>query len=154
MSASLPPLPGSAARVSEGTVARDYVDSDSGLRLLVMRGRFSWCAYVGAPCDSPLHGLEELQFSCHFDITFAQYGGEWPHPPGYFWWGWDYAHCTDRFFPPPGREHLFDGLPRRRGKDWTVDEVFEDAWDVLMTLRAALQRNDAMTRAILHKSLT
>jgi hypothetical protein len=144
-----------------GTTLRDYVDPNSGLRLLVVRGPFSFCAYIGVKADHPLAGLEELDFPCHHGITFEQWGqpgSRWD--AGWYWWGWDYGHFTDvvdHFPNPPAADPadvpeeirellkmLADNLnaPVLPGaitpKNWTVDEVFEDGLEVIDGLRNAL----------------
>lgn len=141
-----------------GTLLRDFVDPDSGLRMMVVRGPFSFCAYVGVKADHALAGLEELEFSCHHGVTFQQWGAadsQWPE--GWYWWGWDYAHFTDFIdfegalpadAPPEVREHtakmqrqLMDGLGHSRPKNWALGEVVEDTLDVMMELKQALTQS-------------
>src|SRR3546814_20446219 len=61
--------------------------------MLVVRGPFSVCSYVGVHADHALASLEELEFDRHFGINFRNWG-----QPGtlweetWFWWGWAYAH--------------------------------------------------------------
>jgi hypothetical protein len=154
MPLSRTPHPGSAAHFPEGYLAKDYIEPDTGLRGLVMRGTYGWCGYVGAPCASPLHGLEELEFECHFGITYAGYGDGVHRPAGYFYWGWDYAHYTDAFILPSVlREALEEPIPLPRGKDWSHAEVFEHVLDVLTHLREALLRNADLARDILHTNM-
>lgn len=147
---------------------RDYVDPESGLRVLVLRGTLSFCAYVGVKADHALAGLEELEFKCHCGITFQTWGRAnslWPE--GWYWWGWDYAHCTDAF-DLPGIDDpkikqqleefqarladMFGGLSlpdRIPSKKWTLEEVFEDALDVMMELKEALNVSGGKLRALL-----
>ena len=122
------------------------------------RGYTSFCAYVGVRADHALESLEELEFSCHWGITFrGNASAEMPLDAEWYWWGWDYAHAFDAFeFPPETiaalEEHLEDhpgltallGAGERHGRNrkrWTLDEVFEDALDVVMDLKNALSHS-------------
>lgn len=143
-----------------GTVLRDYTDPDSGLRMLVVRGPFSFCSYVGVHADHALASLEELEFDCHFGINFRNWG-----QPGtlweenWFWWGWDYAHFMDAI---PWEESLpNDATPEQRqiiarlssqlqGTDFfgnrpknrPLGEVVEETMDVMMELKEALIQSE------------
>lgn len=150
----------------------DYVDPSSGLRILVTRGLASFCAYVGVQSDHALAGLDTLEFDCHFGITFqdwGQAGTVWPE--GWYWWGWDYGHFTDCLELPPDLAEsagtdcpeLADAIARINlmlggsfamtpGKKWMLSEVFEDAVDVLMNLKTALEQSEKQLRELLHES--
>ncbi len=136
------------------TVLRDYVDVESGLRMLIVRGPFSFCAYVGVKADHTLAGLEELRFSCHHSITFSDWGSEgtWREKE-FYWWGWDYAHFTDYIdwemsLPEDASPELRrfcaeinKGKVKYSGralKNWTLGEVVEDTLDVMMELKHSL----------------
>lgn len=159
-----------ASDFHEGTVLRNYVDPASGLRVLVVRSFASFCAYVGVQSDHPIAGLEELEFKCHFGITFQSWGragSVWPE--GWYWWGWDYAHFTDALYLPwmamdvesdelkqlrQSVERMGASMGFSHGqapKKWTLDEVFEDAMDVLMHLKTALEHSDAQIKDLLHE---
>ena len=142
----------------------DYVDKESGLRALVLRVGFSFCAYVGAPTETALAGLDELNFQCHHGITFNQWGEkDSPWAEGYYWWGWDYAHYSDEltldlpdFFNelPEELQHLkgfLEGMERPKVKRWSLEEVQMDALDVIVELKEALEfarTQAASTRAL------
>ena len=150
---------------------RDYVDPASGLRILVTRGFASFCAYVGVQADHALAGLETLDFGCHFGITLQTWGqADTVWPEGWYWWGWDYGHYTDAMeFPAELTEDVdsvfhelqealarltsaVGGKPTRPScKRWTLDEVFEDAVDVLMNLKTALEQSEQQLRGLLHE---
>ena len=151
-----------------GTILRDHIDPDSGLRMLVMRGPFSFCAYVGVPADHTLAGLPDLEFECHFGITFSQWGREdTPWEKGWYWWGWDYAHYLDHIdwegllpleAPPEEQKAMqefsqgFQGMFNRSGTNHTLGSVVEDALDVMMSLKAALQESEQFS-SLLHENL-
>jgi hypothetical protein len=122
---------------------------------VVVRGPYSWCAYVGAPTDHFLSQLEEIRFRCHYGWNYAAADTGKPLSEGYFWWGWDYAHAGDLHIPTDTlpedlRAHMdrhFDSL--RLAKDWTSDEVREHVLSALMELRGAIQENEALAAAVL-----
>lgn len=146
-----------------GAVCVDFQDPESGLRGLVVRGPFSFCAYVGAPENHALYALEELEFRCHFGITFRGHGeAAGPLPEGWYFFGWDYAHFSDQLSAPELfqlDEHSeeakllkdfferlpFSGKPR---KAWTVEEVTEDVLDALVELKKALQESAQYAQAV------
>ncbi|MCC5611441.1 hypothetical protein LC612_33045, partial [Nostoc sp. CHAB 5834] len=133
---------------------REFIDSETGFRVLVRRSDFCWCAYLGVRKDNPLADLDELNFDCHWGINFRKWGlpGS-PWEEGWFWYGWDYGHAFDvTNFPGFSEEEMqeafpelharmkaiFEGMPRVPRKDWTLDEIFEDAMDQLLVLRTAV----------------
>lgn len=138
-----------------GEVVFDHTDADSGLRALVLRGSWAFCAYVGVQADHTLAGLEELEFRCHWGITWSAWGDDAPHPAGWYWWGWDYGHAFDKVdFPdlPPGLQARLDALRDlypTPSKDWTVEEVTQDALDVLVTLREQLAHSAELAQLAL-----
>src|SRR3546814_20921807 len=84
-----------------GTVLRVYSDPVSGLRMLVVRGPFSFCSYVGVHADHALASLEELEFDCHFGINFRNWG-----QPGTLWeenWFWGGGITPILWMLSPGR---------------------------------------------------
>lgn len=176
-------------------VVRDHLDPESGLRVLVVRGPFSFLGYVGVRANHTLAELEELDFQCHWGITFNGWGdADSFRETGWYWWGWDYAHGLDHVdyaasLPPDASDedkalaarmteelgNLFaelvrspdeigaddaateafeafedvklappplEPLPRKK---WTVSEVFEDALDVLMELKASLEQSQTLS---------
>lgn len=146
-------------------VLRDYTDDTSGLRYLVVRGPFSFCAYVGVPADHALSSLEELDFECHYGITFQQWGAAGtPWPEGWYWWGWDYGHYCDRIdweaMLPAGTpkevelEFLrmaqsLDGLGGLKTHDWTLAEVTEDVLTAMSALAEQLAQSQAFASLLL-----
>lgn len=138
-----------------GQIVRDFKDP-SGLRGIVMRGGMSWCAYVGAPNEHPMHGLEELRFPCHFGINFTAQGEDTLSlPHGFFWWGWDYAHFSDMPAVPPEMQELTNRvIGKRRLKVWTADEVGQHVLDALTSLRQSIERDRDLAERVLRQSLT
>ena len=146
-------------------VLRDYTDGTSGLRYLVVRGPLSFCAYVGVPADHTLCSLEELDFECHYGITFQQWGAAGtPWPEGWYWWGWSYSHNTDwidwEALLSPGTPKQFqlqvlkmakalNGLGGKKPHNWTLAEVTEDALDALSALAEQLAQSQAFASLLL-----
>lgn len=151
--------PGSAAHFPLGHIAHDIRDPETRLRGIVLRGPYSWCAYVGAPSDHFLSELEDIRFQCHYGWNYSAPGNDNPLSAGYYWWGWDYAHGGDLHIPtetfPPEIQALMERrlLGDRRAKDWTSDEVREHVLDALMELRSAIQKNAALASTLLCPAL-
>lgn len=144
----------------------DYTDAQSGLRALVLRGPFSFCAYVGVQADHTLAGLEEFEFACHWGITWRSWGDDTFLPANWYWWGWDYGHAFDQVVldtpgveaPPELRELLaraqraMDRMATSMGrtpKDWTLEEVQLHATDVLIALREQLAHSQELAQLAL-----
>jgi hypothetical protein len=133
-----------------GERAFDHTDVESGLRALVTRGGFSFCAYVGVQADHTLAGLEDFEFDCHWGVNWSSWGDGDYLPTGWYWWGWDYGHAFDRVdFPglPPEVQARLDAMWesfQMPQKDWTVEEVTQDALDVLVTLREQLAHSEQL----------
>lgn len=105
-----------------------------GLRMLVRRGGASLTAYIGVPESHPLadFNYDDLPVEVHGGLTF---GSTFKDVPGWFFYGWDYAHLGDRsFYDVKYREE-------RDGHAWTVEEVrleLEEAeWDFRKLARLA-----------------
>jgi len=100
---------------------------DDGLRIIVLALRSShFTAYIGLPIKHSLSGFDYNEVSLidvHGGFTFAGEGGE-NFPAGYYWYGWDYAHCGDYAFSKGDK-------PLEGEKDWTLGEVIEDAGDTI-----------------------
>lgn len=116
-----------------GQIAKDW--DEDGVRVLVMRGQASLCAYVGIPTDHPLAGIDwtVIILECHGGCTYSEEGhGEGDLPKGYYWYGWDYAHLGDAL------TFAFDDtLPVKMSigcgpgdKQWGVKEVIAEATEV------------------------
>ncbi len=116
-----------------GHIAADY--EENGVRVLIMRGASSLCAYIGIPEDHPLAGFkyDTLPIRCHGGLTFGQKGQgrrvtddgtERGWPEGYYWYGWDYGHSGDY-------ATYYDEMPSLAGgHKWTVAEVKAETWSV------------------------
>ena len=66
-----------------------------GIRILILQGPMSLCAYLGVPGKHPIanQDYDEIDIPCHGGLTFGQSGEKGtPWPEGFFWYGWDYAH--------------------------------------------------------------
>jgi hypothetical protein len=122
-----------------GTV---YVDRfEEGLRFIIMRGPCSLCAYVGLPVAHPLAGMsyDDLPVNCHGGLTFSREGGVSNFPAGFWWYGWDYAHCDDRAFYDRSR------LARGDEKEWGVREVESDSWGALYDFRKLVKLSEVIS---------
>lgn len=120
-------------KLADDPVGKIYIDRfEENVRVLIMRGPCSLCAYLGIPIDHPLAGnnYDHLNISCNGGLTFGQEspkrrkGTEWPQ--GYYWYGWDYAHCGDLSF----YDLKPSGIPdyKATNKPWTVAEVEKEIW--------------------------
>lgn len=128
-----------------GDILYDEIDPRTGLRGLIIRGPFSFCAYVGAPRDHLLDGIEDLNIDCHFGLNYSGWGDGF-RPVDWFWWGWDYGHFTDM---TTMADMLLELLPKDiqpefaiKGpstlKMWSVGEIEEQVKSSLDELAAQL----------------
>ena len=111
---------------------------DNGFRFLVMRGPAALCAYFGVSKDHPLAGrsYDDIPIECHGGLTYATEGkGNWPE--GWYWYGWDYAHCDDYV--------IYDDTMTtpRNGKKWTVKTVVKDSWWTIESFKKLAQLMEA-----------
>lgn len=128
-----------------------FVDRfDEGVRFRITRGGASVCAYLGVPEDHPLagHSYDLLPLECHGGLTFAGKGdGKW-FPTGFFWYGWDYAHCGDRScYDDDPALHSKINMPIREGQDeirWTPELVDKDSWLTIMRFRDLMKLTEAV----------
>jgi hypothetical protein len=115
-------------KLAKDKVGTIYVDRfEDNVRVLIMRGPNSLCAYLGIPLDHPLSGnsYDDLNISCNGGLTYASTGGgEWPK--GYFWYGWDYGHCDDMSFYDLTDSGVKDY--KAKSKPWTVKDVESEMW--------------------------
>lgn len=121
-----------------GTIFIDQFDE--GLRLIVLRGPCSLCAYVGIPAEHPLagHSYDDLPVQVHGGLTYARAATESNSflPEGMFWYGWDYGHSGDfSFYDKAGDS----------GKHWTPAEVVSDSWSGLYDFRHLLKLSEAIS---------
>ena len=119
--------------VMDAEVGKIFYDAiDNGVRILVMRGPTSMCAYLGCPKDHPLAGFEydDIPLSVHGGLAFGGEGGKgWP--AGWYWYGWDYSHSGDY-------STYYDRLTSEllpEGHKWTVKEVTDEAKDATWDFR-------------------
>ncbi len=154
------------ADIPPNTVLRDFIDDETGLRGLVVRGPIVFCAYVGVRSDHTLAGLEELDFDCHYGITFQSWGStDSIREPDWYWWGWDYGHFSDQMdlmsllpldAPRELREAYtrmqaaMDGLARSP-KNWTIGEIERNVREVIAELTTALRHSNKLSQLLLAK---
>jgi len=121
------------AEDAEGTV---YVDRfEDGVRLVILRGPASLCAYLGIPLSHPLAGnsYDDLSIDCNGGFTYGAPGGKITALDAkLYWWGWDHAHCGDKCF--------YDlkyrlGVGRNDEKGWTVEDVEKEVWKAVYDLK-------------------
>lgn len=135
-----------------GSTIWSYTHESSGLRALVLRGPFSFCAYVGVQTNHVLTAMEDLDFRCHWGISYQGWGT--PHflPEGWYWWGWDYAHYGDASVfskEELGELHGLINALLGRGKRWSIEEVQEDALNVVQELWTFLSQSEEVFRGLL-----
>ncbi len=112
-------------------------------RGLVVRGFSGYCGYLGVPEDHWIANMDTLSFECHGGITFRGFGDGDLRPEGWYWFGWDYQHLSDKPMLP------IDGMPPELvrmlekhsspGKNWTVEEIEHDLIDSAVALIAVLE---------------
>lgn len=110
---------------------RDWTEDEGtplARRGLIIERNGSFCAYVGVPSNNPLAGrvYDDMPLECHGGLTFGSEGGDGGWPKGWYWYGWDYMHSGDRttFW--------------KKGHQWTVEEVEDEARQVMDQLRDLL----------------
>jgi hypothetical protein len=128
-------------KLAADPVGKIYVDRfDDSVRVLIMRGPASLCVYLGVPIDHPLAGnsYEDLPIECHGGLTFGdnpqanpKRGTHWPE--GFYWYGWDYAHCDDLAF----YDLKPTGIPgyKANGKAWTIAEAEKEIWSAVYGMK-------------------
>lgn len=110
-------------KAEPGHVFSDF--EESGIRVRVLRGPASLCAYVGVPTDHPLVGFryDDIPLDVHGGLTYAGAGliglGK-----DLYWFGWDYAHSGDYcvYYDTTGI-----GSDRTHEKRWLPGEVAAEA---------------------------
>jgi len=121
-----------------------YIDRfEDGLRFLVLRGPGSLCAYVGLAKDHPLAGksYDDLPVDCHGGLTYSGDSLKGA-PEGYWWYGWDYAHCDDQS----------TYTDRIEGKQWTPEEVDKDSWHALYDFKKLVRLAEQIARRPVRRS--
>lgn len=148
------------------TLVRDFVDESTGVRILVRRGRFSFCAYLGVHRSHVLAELPELEFPAHWGINFREWGAAGsPWAEDWFWWGWDYGHAgdiidRDAIFPPeeelpPELRRLLADLERSSrasllppAKDWTVGEIVQQALFLAQFVHEQVLKSELLSKQV------
>ena len=128
-----------ALDVEVGTKLRDYYKE--GIRIAILRGPASFCAYFGIPIDHPLSGYsyEELPgLDCHGGLTYSSPGkANGFLPEGYWWYGIDYAHAGDVCFHDL-EYNLSRSQPGREEHRWTVEEIESDILYAIWNIQALM----------------
>lgn len=135
----------------------DYLLAGTPFRGLVLQNDICICAYLGVPETHWLANMAELEFDCHFGVTFSGPGDGQVRPAGWYWYGWDYAHFTDYIgIPPELSAQLSEDIPEelrsflsRPGKKWSIAEVEQDLLDAAMDLKVSLERAQDLASASL-----
>lgn len=121
-----------------------YDEFDEGVRLIILRGPNSLCAYLGVAAAHPLAGYDydDLPISAHGGLTYA---GTGVHGDGEtYWYGWDYAHSGDRAtydYITPGRAAMAESEHA-----WTPGEVYADAWTAMYEFKALVRLAEKIAR--------
>ncbi len=108
-----------------------------GLRIIIISYGTHPCAYVGVPENHPIAGYDcdDLSFmNVHGGFTFSRKGDRKPLPKGYWWYGWDYAHCDDYMGYYKENEEL-----AKNSKKWTTEEIYEEAKEVAWEMRKLMK---------------
>ena len=117
------------------TVCADW--DHEGIKIRILRGPGAFCTYLGIPNNHPLANLDydSVNVNCHGGLTFGQKGfidkidGKILLSPSYYWYGYDYAHAGDCiYFLPKCSKYV------TQGKDWTLQEVIDDAEEAILSL--------------------
>lgn len=144
---------------------QDYAIAGTPFRGLILRGEFCLLAYIGVPEGHWLANLEELEFDCHYGVTFRGAGDGVTRPQGWYWYGWDYAHAFDvwelngtmkealELLPPDVQALWQDVQQRKGGRRWTVADVQVDLTESALELLAALQAAEDAAKAATQASL-
>jgi len=122
--------------LAKDPMGEKYIDRyDDGIRVVVLRGPGSLCAYLGIPVDHPLAGnnYDDLRVSCNGGLTFGREGDGTYLPKGYFFYGWDYNHCDDVSFSDLTSSY------KRSGKQWTVGDVEKELWSAVYDMKALMK---------------
>lgn len=145
--------------VESGTILADWYED--GVRVLIMRGPGSLCAYIGVPSGHPLAGFDydDIPLDCHGGLTFSRSEDQklkdgtnnlWPS--GYWWYGWDYAHAGDFSFTDLRPEIMAIKMKYEsfgQDKQWTVDEVKNDIRDVVYDFKKLINLAEKINNKII-----
>ncbi len=101
-----------------GTVYIDYYEG--GLRVIILRGPCSLCAYIGVSENHPLagHHYDDVPIeAAHGGLTYGRSGDGRYLQVGYWWYGWDYCHSGDKMLDFPQFANNYPGV------EWDVSAV-------------------------------
>ena len=115
-----------------GTIVKDWFEE--GVRVIILRSRFSLNVYLGVPSTHPLAGFDydALPINCHGGLTYSKEGNSDPLPKDYYWYGYDYSHSGDYSFIEIKKGQMFKN---RGDKQWTIKEIVDDAWDAIYEMK-------------------
>ena len=134
-------------KLAKDPVGKIYVDRfEDNIRVLIMRGPASLCAYLGIPEAHPLAGTDydDLSITCNGGLTYSSGAigkglmkADKPEkslwPEGYYWYGWDHAHCDDLCFYDLDSSSL--ATYKQHSKAWTVKDVEDEIWNAVCDLK-------------------
>jgi hypothetical protein len=99
--------------------------------------------YLGVPEDHWIADMDALEFECHGGITFRGLGDDDHRPVGWYWFGWDYQHLSDKpVLPTEGMPSELVSMLEKHfspGKNWTVEEIEHELIDAAIALLAILE---------------
>lgn len=138
-------------------ILKDFPISGTPLRGLVVQGPFCLCAYVGVPREHWLANMDELSIPCHWGITFSGEGDGDLRPENWYWFGWDYGHCSDAWsladeLPQEVKEAMAQfsaGTNHGARKKWGVEEIELEIIDVAIGLMPMLEQSEQRATALL-----
>lgn len=117
---------------------RVYVDRfEDEVRVVILRGPGSLCAYLGIPIDHPLAGTDynDLNVSCNGGLTYGGGRSIDALSSDRYWYGWDHAHCSDLcFYQIQFSTTIPDGA-----KPWLVEDVEAEIWSAVYDLKKCMQ---------------
>jgi hypothetical protein len=122
-----------------------YLDEQSeGIRTVVLRGPASVNAYLGVPVGHPLAGgsYDDLSLDVHGGLTF---GGTFKEFPGWYFYGWDYAHAGDKMLHT--REVIAIIGEDRDGRYWSPEDVISEARDAEYDFRKLVRLAERISSA-------
>ena len=133
-------------------VLRDVQLAGTPLRGIIKQGDFSLLAYIGLPLEHWAASAENVELRCHRGVTWRGDGDDDGLPAGWHWIGWDYAHLGDRIHLPRAVTDLPEFSPLQvflnRGKDWPVDEVWEDLLDAAILVLSQIVEAEARINSV------
>jgi hypothetical protein len=133
---NLPPEFLDASQKERGELLAE-IDTEIGVKGIVLRGGPSLCAYIGIPKWHPLAGLDynDIPLDVHGGLTFGDLGDGEMRPAEYFWYGWDYGHAGDLCFYDVQFAHLLPGRLHRDEHPWTPTEVTDELKAAMIEFR-------------------